>query len=55
LTRPGLLFQTNDVAALRLAADRAGLDEVAAPAGLNTETLHWRLPEGTPLWVMREG
>ncbi len=54
LTRPGLLFQTNDMAALRLAADRAGLDEVAAPAGLNTEILHWRLPEGTPLWVMRE-
>jgi hypothetical protein len=55
LSRPGLLFQTNDVAALRLAADRAGLDEVAAPAGLNTEILHWRLPEGTPLWVMQEG
>ena len=54
LTRPGLLFQTNDVAALRLAADRAGLDEVAAPGGVNTEILHWRLPEGTPLWVMRE-
>jgi len=28
---------------------------VAAPAGANTEILHWRLPEGTPLWVMLDG
>jgi len=55
LPRPGLLFQTNDMTALRLAAERAGLDEVAAPAGANTEILHWRLPEGTPLWVMLDG
>ena len=55
LLRPGLLFQTDDMTALRLAAERAGLEEVAAPAGMNTEVLHLRLPEGTPLWVMREG
>lgn len=54
LPRPGLLFQTNDMTALRIAAERAGLDEVAAPAGVETEMLHLRLPEGTPLWVLRE-
>lgn len=54
LQRPGLLFQTRDFAALRSAADRAGLDEVAVPAGVSAPMLCLRLPEGTPLWVLPE-
>ncbi len=54
LPRPGLLFQTSDVAMLRLAADRAGLDELPVPNGMQAEMLCLCLPEGTPLWVLRE-
>lgn len=54
LSRPGLLFQTRDFAALRLAAERAGLNEVPLPPGTNAEMLCLRLPEGTPLWVLAE-
>jgi hypothetical protein len=54
LARPGLLFQTNDLTALQLAVERAGLDPQPSPAGLHADVLCLRLPEGTPLWVMRE-
>ena len=52
LQRPGLLFQTSELAALQVAAERAGLDALPAPDGVEANLLLLRLPEGTPLWIM---
>ena len=52
LQRPGLLFQTSELAALQVAAARAGLDALPVPDGVEGALLLLRLPEGTPLWIM---